>query len=344
VGFPSACFRSRKSKVQDNKTRRFEVRKVKLVSMFILLALLLSAGLDVGMAQEPPPADSVNVGHILVRPDDVAAFGDVEVAVIEGSIRDRKAIDCRPLTGWEEGRSIDLIITVPESGEFAALINSASYKFSSPHVAQMALDALPDPIKDYSWESVVEDAMSVCDEDLMESLERRSWRMWHGIDDEGVPAYVLWIQAGSYIVEVHVNVLQEAFGQKLLNHIAGRLTGRKVRDVSSAETFRGQSFLPPIASPSPRWWYSGARADHFEFPCCWHVLGVWQFPHGNSPHFHGTGGDATTCSSSHGCISSWTWWLTTPQSKLGIPKGWWATNFNNGSGSPSNYSATVWVY
>jgi hypothetical protein len=34
------------------------MRGVKLVSVFVLLALLLSAGAGVGMAQDPPPEDS----------------------------------------------------------------------------------------------------------------------------------------------------------------------------------------------------------------------------------------------------------------------------------------------
>ncbi len=315
------------------------MRKVKFLSIFVLLALLLSAGPGVGMAQEPPSADSANEGHRLVRPADVVAFGDVEVMVPEGTVEKEGPRDYRVLAGWEEGRSTDLIVTSPKSGEFAALINSASYKFSSPQAGQTALNALPDPIGDGSWESVVEDDASVLDDAVVELLEGRSWRLWHGIDDEGVPAYVLWIQSGPYITEVHLNVLRESFGRQLFNHIAKRLV-----DVPSAETPTGQApILSPKAPPTLKWWASGVRADHFEFPQWWHVLAVWTFPYGHDPHFHGAGGDATTCNSNHGCISEWTWWLQVPESKLGVPKQWWVTNFQNGSGSPSNYSATVWI-
>ncbi len=85
---------------------------------------VLAAGavVKVGMAQKPPPADSVNEGHRLVRPGDVAAFGDVEVMVPGGPIEKEGPRDHRVLTDWEEGRSTDLIVTSPESGRFAALI------------------------------------------------------------------------------------------------------------------------------------------------------------------------------------------------------------------------------
>lgn len=63
-----------------------------------------------------------NEGHRLVRPGDVAAFGDVEVMVPGGPIEKEGPRDHRVLTDWEEGRSTDLIVTSPESGRFAALI------------------------------------------------------------------------------------------------------------------------------------------------------------------------------------------------------------------------------
>lgn len=83
---------------------------------------------------------------------------------------------------------------------------------------------MPDP-KKLSWESVVDDA-SVLDDAFVESLAGRSWRVWHGIDDEGVPVYVLWTQSGPYVTEVYLNVLQEPFGRQLFNHIVRLVSGK----------------------------------------------------------------------------------------------------------------------
>jgi len=162
-------------------------------------------------------------GHLLVRPSDVSEYGDVEVATPEGSVENRETIDRRPVVNWEEGRSTVLLVTSPESGELVALIRSAFYRFPSPRAAQTALDALPDPIEDHSWESVAEDNVSVFDDDLLQSLEGRSWHVWYGIDDEGVPAYFLWIQSDAYVIELYLNVLQEPLGRQMLNHIGRSL-------------------------------------------------------------------------------------------------------------------------
>ncbi len=199
------------------------MRKIRLFSVFALLILLISVGCSVGMAQKPPSADSGDQGHLLIRPTDVTVFGDVEVAVPEGSVENREAIDRRPLVNWEEGHSTVLLVTSPDSGELVALIRSASYRFPSTQAAQTALDALPDPMEDYSWESVAEDDVSVFDDDLLQSLEGRSWHVWYGIDDEGVPAYFLWIQSDAYVIELYLNVLQEPLGRQMLNHIVRSL-------------------------------------------------------------------------------------------------------------------------
>jgi hypothetical protein len=231
------------------------MRKSRFVLMFMLLALILNRGPGMVVAQEPP-ADPATQGHLLVRPEDVAGFGDVAVAEPEGTVGEKEVIDPLPLTGWEEGRSTVLLITSRESGEFVALVYSASYKFPSSQAVQTALGTLPHPINDYSWDWAVLDDVSVFDEDVARLLVGRSWHLWYGTDNEGMLAFFLWFQSGAYVAEVYLNVLQEPLGQRLLNHI--------IREI----TERGQ---------------------------------------------------------------------------VGIPKLWWATNFHNGSGSPSNYSATVWI-
>lgn len=76
-----------------------------------------------------------------------------------------------------------------------------------------------------------------------------------------------------------------------------------------------------------------------------HHLATWTRPYGNSPHYLGSGGDSATCWSNHGCISQWSWWLTTPESRLGVPKtfyflGSWGVG--GGGNNINNYSASVW--
>lgn len=73
-----------------------------------------------------------------------------------------------------------------------------------------------------------------------------------------------------------------------------------------------------------------------------HHLATWTRPYGNGPHFVGSGGDAATCNSNHGCISQWTWWLLTPESRLGVPKSFYFPYVLSGSMVASNYTASVW--
>lgn len=72
-----------------------------------------------------------------------------------------------------------------------------------------------------------------------------------------------------------------------------------------------------------------------------HCLAVWRSGSCADPHYVGAGGDEATCSSNHGCISSWTWWATSPEGKLGVPKLWIAQDFFERY-DVSNYKA--WCY
>lgn len=55
-----------------------------------------------------------------------------------------------------------------------------------------------------------------------------------------------------------------------------------------------------------------------------HILAVWTAPWCRRQQYLGPGGYQDTCSSPHGCIDQWTWWLQYPESKLGVPLSWWA--------------------
>jgi hypothetical protein len=72
-----------------------------------------------------------------------------------------------------------------------------------------------------------------------------------------------------------------------------------------------------------------------------HLLAVWTFPYCHQQEYLGPGGYQDTCSSSHGCIGNWTWWLTYPESKLGVPRSWWI--LNPARWNISNYRARCWI-
>lgn len=110
------------------------------------------------------------------------------------------------------------------------------------------------------------------------------------------------------------------------------------------------SYAAPLVSPE---WYGTSAASFWRHltdqgqtcgALSWadncHHLATWIRPYGNSAHFVGSGGDASTCSSSHGCISQWTWWLQTPESRLGVPKSFYFVG--SGAMVASNYTASVW--
>ncbi|MCX2728379.1 hypothetical protein OO015_12850 [Thermomicrobium sp. 4228-Ro] len=92
-------------------------------------------------------------------------------------------------------------------------------------------------------------------------------------------------------------------------------------------------------------WWARIRGDHWEFPFVDyrpHVLAIWSRPSCYSPQFHGSAGNQDTCSSGHGCIGQWTWWMRAPQSKLGVPGRWWVTPWRADRRNISNYSAVCW--
>lgn len=180
------------------------------------LVALVSAGCAGGATA----TDRDTQGHLLVRPNDVTAFGVVQEMMPAGPIENRTNVDPLPLAGWEDGRSVGLTIASPEAGDFVALIYSASYRFATPPAAQTALQDLPDPIEDYGWESTVENDVSVFDDDVRKLLRGRTWHSWHGRDAEDMLTHVFWVQDGAYVAEIHLNVHEESIGRRLLNHLA----------------------------------------------------------------------------------------------------------------------------
>ncbi len=176
------------------------MRKVKLVSMFVLLALLLSVGLGVGMAQKPPPEDVGDGGHLLVRPEDVATFGDVHVTSPEHPLKSGEAT----IQGWEDAHSTAIAVSSPKPGEYAAEIINSSYEFSSPQAAQAAL-ATAFEAGAYSLETWL-DGTPLLDGKLLGLLDGRSttWRVGYWVDGDGMPHYGFVLQVGSHVASVHI--------------------------------------------------------------------------------------------------------------------------------------------
>lgn len=96
----------------------------------------------------------------------------------------------------------------------------------------------------------------------------------------------------------------------------------------------------------PTGWWSQHLASRWETPWeggRWHKLAVWTATQCYGQEYLGPGGYQDTCSSPHGCIDQWTWWLLYPESKLGVPLSWWLAPLKPGRRTISNYRATCWI-
>lgn len=95
-------------------------------------------------------------------------------------------------------------------------------------------------------------------------------------------------------------------------------------------------------SPQPRGGYVTAHPYRWEKVIDnngTHWLAVWSGTYGHNQHY--VPGDWQTCYSGYGCISSWTWWLSNPESKLGVPGTW--RSIHPGAKNLNNYTATVYM-
>lgn len=70
-----------------------------------------------------------------------------------------------------------------------------------------------------------------------------------------------------------------------------------------------------------------------------HKLAVWTAPWCRRQQYLGPGGYQDTCSSPHGCIDQWSWWLLSPESKLGVPFSWWLVPWKPERRNIGNYLA-----
>ncbi len=147
--------------------------------------------------------------HLLIRPEDVAAFGDVIVTTPEHSLKE----DHMPFQGWEEAREMAIGLASPVPGEYAADIISHVYKFSSPERAQAAFASLPEPGKDGTWKN----GTPSLDEQLVELLNicSTTWVVKYTIDGDGLSIYAAVLQIGPYVVDVYMTTFAVRFIDEL---------------------------------------------------------------------------------------------------------------------------------
>ena len=319
------------------------MRKVKFVSVFVSLALLLSAGLGVGMAQKPLPEDVGDGGHLLVRPEDVAIFGDVHVTSPEHSLESGEAT----IQGWEDAHSTAIAVSSPKPGEYAAEIINSSYEFSSPQAAQAALVAAFEA-GTYSLDTWL-DGTPLLDEKLLGLLDGRStmWRVGYWVDGDGMPHYGFVLQVDSYVASVHIIAFATTVADDLTSEPSASHE-EQVREYLEALTSKmaaGMTFEQLVDTEQSH--AIGQRLLNHLVERLITEDSASVHPVRQSPESHlpAPSSDWLTCQlgGEHGCISGWTWWLQYPESRLGIPKTFYFGAIPSGSMDANNYSATVWV-
>jgi hypothetical protein len=103
--------------------------------------------------------------------------------------------------------------------------------------------------------------------------------------------------------------------------------------------------------PQPDGFWSTTRAYQvawaFNDPFWVPHYGAWfSGSNGYNQHYLGPGGDAATCNSGSGCISSWNWWGSY-YAVLLLPKCWLYSSCIGGQipdrWNPNYYQATMWI-
>ncbi len=149
---------------------------------------------------------------LLVAPEDLAGWGKVfanwgaistitVTVLVPASPLEKGSPATIPfLNGWEEGYTTAMAISVP--GQYSVGIVSQSYRFPSPAAARAALQNLPNP-QSTKWLS---EQPSQLDPEVARLLEHHAiaWRLWYGINSEGFPTHILWLQSGPYLAHVSI--------------------------------------------------------------------------------------------------------------------------------------------
>lgn len=134
-------------------------------------------------------------GHLLVQPEDVAAFGEVIITSPEHPLERGTTV----IQGWQDAHSIAIGVASLKPGQYAAEIISSSYRFSSPQAAQAALMATL-----AAREATAMDGRALLDEKLVQLLDTDSaiWRVWYWTDEVGLLNYSFVFQLDSSVVNI----------------------------------------------------------------------------------------------------------------------------------------------
>ncbi|RME11776.1 MAG: hypothetical protein D6802_05955 [Ardenticatenia bacterium] len=207
------------------------VIRTKTFILFFSMILLVTFGVNLTranltQAQEVslvPQKESL-LSTWLLQANDLKGFGYVQVLGSENVIQPEIY---GVLRGWYTGDATHMVVIAKD--EQVALVNSAVYAFPSKASARVALSKMADPVRQYGWQSAVSDA-EIIKPEIAEGFKQQGkvWRTWQGVDDEGVPAYVLWVQNGEYVIEAHINVTegQEQFGRALFDYVVEKVSER----------------------------------------------------------------------------------------------------------------------
>jgi hypothetical protein len=133
----------------------------------------------------PPP---------ILRPGDLAECGNVVVMGLD------QVMDTKPeqdfLTGWDDAR-VNMCGVLAPDGKTGVLVFSLAYEYSSAEAAKAAAMAVKEP----GLVTVQKKDADALSEAAVATLKSHpvTWRVWQGLDSEGLPTSVLMIQSRSYV-------------------------------------------------------------------------------------------------------------------------------------------------
>lgn len=311
--------------------------------------LTVAVGYQMISAQEEPVISSSALGfgnssdvhHILLDAEDFSETGNATTVIGPDQIVEQRGSAPAPgiLSGWSELVATTLLVQSRESELDNAIVSMSSYKFASEKAGRHQLENINVALEREGIQ-VLHD-VSLLDDASKDLLTERStsWHLRAGKDDENLLAYVLWIQLDTYVIETYVAVEErsEQYGQQMLRHLVQQVFIKRAAGVGVVS----DAGKPDISNNAMRSWLTATANPSLEQSGL-HFLAVWNLGNGNNQHYIGPGGDAATCSSSHGCIGSWTWWMNPlyGPSKLGVPKTFLLLDPDRWNGS--NYQADVW--
>ena len=183
----------------------------------LIIALMVSLGIVAARAATPEKPQVAgyegNRVPLLIEPDSLAHWGKVAVPIPVRPIEKGEPTAPSFLTGWEEAYYTALDITSSILGQYSVGIFSHSYEFTSSATARAALQSLPDP-RNFGWLS---EQPSLLDPAVAKLLDDHSfrWRLWYGVDSEGLPTHILWLQSGPYLAEIYIFAAVPTFHKNL---------------------------------------------------------------------------------------------------------------------------------